>query len=160
MLALAAACGGAPFDGSVYRGEGYAFRVPRRPAAWEPLEISEAALAYRDTSSDAVVAINGRCGRDGEDVPLKSLTQHLFMQFTDREILSEDVVPFDGREALHTVAVAKLDGVPLKFDVWVLKKNGCVYDLYYFAKPQRYDSGVEEFRRFVRGFSTVSADDS
>jgi hypothetical protein len=160
MLTVAAACGGSAFDGTVYRGEGYAFRVPRRPPTWEPLEISDAALAYRDTAADAVVAINGRCGRDGEDVPLKSLTQHLFMQFTDREILTQDVVPFDGREAMHTVAVAKLDGVPLKFDVWVLKKDGCVYDLYYFAKPQRYDAGVEEFRRFVRGFSAVSADDS
>ena len=159
LLALfhsAFGCGGPAFDGNVYRGEGYAFRVPPRPAAWQPLDVSDAALAYRDAGTDATIAVNARCGKDGEDVPLASLTQHLFMQFTERETISQDVVPFDGREAMHTVAVAKLDGVPLKFDVWVLKKDGCVYDLYYFAQPHRWDAGVSEFRRFVRGFSTES----
>ena len=156
LLLLACACGGSPFDGAVYRGDGYAFRVAQRPAAWKQIEVSDAALAYRDTTNDATIAVNARCGRDGEDVPLSSLTQHLFIMFTDREVVSQEVVPFDGREAMHTVAVAKLDGVPLKFDVWVMKKNGCVYDLYYFAQPHRYEAGVSEFRRFVGGFATVS----
>jgi hypothetical protein len=160
VFTLAAACGGSAFDGTVYRGTGYAFRVPERPASWEQLEVSDASLAYRDTASDATIAVNGRCGRDGEDVPLASLTQHLFMQFSERDILSQEVVPFDGREAMHTVAVAKLDGVAHKFDIWVMKKDGCVYDLVYFARPHSYEAGVSVFRRFVQGFSTVSPNGS
>ena len=77
--------------------------------------------------------MNGRCGVDGEDVPLAALTQHLFLRFTEREIVEQAVVPFDRREAMRTVVIAKLDGVPMKFDVWVLKKDGCVYDLDYMA---------------------------
>jgi hypothetical protein len=159
-LVALGACSAAPFDGSVYRGEGYAFRVPAQPKSWETLSISDADLAFRDRSSDATIAVDGRCGKDGEDVPLRSLTQHLFMQFTDREIVKEETVPFDGREALHTEAMARLDGVPMRFDIWVLKKDGCVYDLYYFASPDRFQGGVGEFRRFVGGFGTVSRDDS
>lgn len=157
-LALTAlgGCSSAPFDGSVYRGDGYAFRVPEKPQTWEALAVSDADLAFRDRSNDATIAVDGRCGKDGEDVPLRSLTQHLFMQFTDREVIEEETVPFDGREALHTEAAAKLDGVPIRFDIWVLKKDGCVYDLYYFASPDRFQAGVGEFRRFVGGFGTVS----
>jgi hypothetical protein len=59
---------------------------------------------------------------------------------------------------MHTVVVAKLDGVPKKFDVWVLKKDGCVYDLYYIAPPDRYESGVGDFEGFVHGFSAASTD--
>jgi hypothetical protein len=160
LLGLAA-CGGPSFDGSVYRGQGYAFKVPRSPGNWTRIEVDDGALAFRDEPNDATIAVSGRCKVDGEDVPLRSLTQHLFLQFTEREILKEEVVPFDGREAMHTVVVAKLDGVPNQFDVWILKKDGCVYDLYYIAPPARFEAGVGAFRSFVQGFTTVppNADD-
>ncbi|MEZ4295101.1 MAG: hypothetical protein R3B70_08985 [Polyangiaceae bacterium] len=154
---LVSGCGAA-FDGTVYRGAGYAFRVPERPASWEPLPAEGAALAFRETSGGAIVAVNGRCGKDGEDVPLRSLTRHLFIQFTEQEPSMEEVVPFDGREALHTVMKAKLDGVPKAFDVWVMKKDGCVYDLYLISSPDRFDGTVPEFRKFVGGFATVPVD--
>ncbi len=159
-LALAAAaCGGPSFDGTVYRGDEVAFRVPRAPETWQRLEVSDAAVAYRDDANGATVAVSGRC-RNEDDVPLGALTQHLFLQFTDREILTQEVVPFDGREAMHTVLAAKLDGVPRKFDVWVLKKDGCVYDLIYIADPARFEAGVAAFTRMVRGFATLPPDDA
>jgi len=153
------ACGGPTFSGTVYQGNGFAFRVPSPPASWKRVDIGKDALAFQDEANEAVIAASGRCKVDGEDVPLRSLVQHLFLQFTDREVVSEEVVPFDGREALHTVVTAKLDGVPRKFDVWVLKKDGCVYDLYCFADPARFDQAVGPFRSFVQGFATVPAND-
>ncbi len=133
------------------------FRVPYRgdlPRRWRRVEVSHAALAYRDDRDGSTVVVNARCGLDGEDVPLDSLTQHLFLRFTDREILDQGVLPFDHREAMRTVVTAKLDGVPMKFDVWVLKKDGCVYDFDYMASPPRFAAGAMQFERFVRGFST------
>ncbi|WP_245678396.1 hypothetical protein [Chondromyces crocatus] len=107
----------------------------------------------------ATIAINGRC-RGEDDVPLTALTQHLFLQFTERDILSQEVVPMDGREAMHTVLQAKLDGVPKKFDVWVLKKDGCVYDLLLVAHPAHFERSLDAFGHLVRGFSTLSTHDS
>jgi hypothetical protein len=158
LAAAVPACGGATFDGTVYRGDGFAFRIPHPPESWTRIEVGHAALAYRDLGRHATVAVNGRCRVDGDDVPLASLTQHLFLQFTERAVTLEETVPFDGREALHTVLLAKLDGVPHAFDVWVLKKDGCVFDLYYLAPPDRFPDGSAEFDRFVRGFATVPAD--
>jgi hypothetical protein len=151
-------CGGPSFNGNVYRGEGYAFKLPPQPASWRRLAVGGASLSFQDNAHDAVIAISGRCGVDSEDVPLRSLMAHLFIQFTDREVQSEEIVPFDGREALHTVLVAKLDGVPKQFDVWILKKDGCVYDLYYVAPPAHFEGGVGAFREVVHGFSTVPTD--
>lgn len=157
-VATGPGCGAGGFDGTVYRGDGFAFRVPRIPAGWEPLDIDGAALAFRDAANAATIAVNARCGQDGDDVPLQALTHHLFLQFTEREVLRQELVPFDGREALHTVMTARLDGVPKTFDVWVLKKDGCVYDLLYIAQPDRYDAGAPAFLRFVHGFATVAID--
>jgi hypothetical protein len=155
-LLTLAACSQSVFNGSVYRGNGFAFRIGPVGQGWERIQVSHAPLAFRDTHDGATIAVNARCHADGEDVPLASLTQHLFMQFTDREIEKQEVVPFDGREAMHTVLVAKLDGVPLKFDVWVLKKDGCVYDFAFMAPVDRFAHGVPDFSRFVQGFATIS----
>jgi hypothetical protein len=156
---LVGGCGGPTFAGSVYRGTNFAFRVPEPPSGWKRIDVGKEALAFHDESTDATIAASGRCKVDGEDVPLRSLVQHLFLQFTDREVVSEEIVPFDGREALHTVVTAKLDGVPQQFDVWVLKKDGCVYDIYCFADPARFPEAVKPFRAFVQGFTTVPVDD-
>jgi hypothetical protein len=149
------ACAGPTFNGTVYRGKDFAFRVPTPPSSWKRIEAGGDALAFHDEQHDAMIATSGRCKVDGEDVPLRSLVQHLFLQFTEREVVSEEVVPFDGREALHTVVLAKLDGVPRQFDVWILKKDGCVYDLYFFAPPAEFEAAVGPFREYVQGFSTV-----
>jgi hypothetical protein len=152
-------CTGASFSGSVYRGPGYAFRVPTPPSSWKQIDLDGKALSFVDESNGALIAASGRCKVDGEDVPLKSLVQHLFLQFTDREVISEEVVPFDGREAIHTVITAKLDGVPKQFDVWILKKDGCVYDMYFITDPADFEQAVGPFREFVHGFATVPTDD-
>ena len=95
LLALAlAGCGGPSFDGTVYRGQDVAFRVPAAPASWRQISVSDAAVAYRDDANGATIAVNGRC-RNEEDVPLISLTNHLFLHFTEREVLKQEVVPFD-----------------------------------------------------------------
>lgn len=161
MLVLSAACASAPqLDGNVYRGEGFAFRFDPpevEGTGWRRLEHSHA-LAYRHDAKQASILIHGRCGLDSDDVPLVALKNHLFLQFTEREVHAEEVVPFDGREALHTQLTAKLDGVPMRYDVWVLKKNGCVYDLLYAAPPDQFDAGHGTFERLVAGFATLRSD--
>jgi hypothetical protein len=153
---LGAAGCGAGLTGDIFHGDGYAFRIGVLPEGWQRIDVTHTALAFRDARDGGTIAVNGRCGVDGEDVPLAALTQHLFIRFTDREILEQAVVPFDQREAMRTVLTAKLDGVPMQFDVWVLKKDGCVYDLAFMAAPPRFARGAAEFERFVHAFATVS----
>jgi len=156
FLWVATSCSATAFDGSLYRGEGFAFQIPPIPTEWSRLDASEAALAFRDEANHGTVMLHGRCGLDGDDAPLVSLTQHLFLQFTEREIRTQEVVPFDGREAMHTVLDAKLDGVAMSYDVWVLKKDGCVYDLLYLAPSASFAAGRDTFAVLVRGFATVN----
>ncbi|MCA9623774.1 MAG: hypothetical protein KC731_32350 [Myxococcales bacterium] len=148
-------CGSHGLTGGIYRGDGFAFRMEAPGDGWRPLDAAPAALSYRNDAYQATIMVHGRCGLDGDDIPLTALTNHLFLDFTDREVKSQDVVPFDGREAMHTVLDAKLDGVPMTYDVWVLKKDGCVYDLLYLAPPGQFEAGRPDFEALVRGFATV-----
>jgi hypothetical protein len=155
LVALATACGGTAFDGRVYRGDGMAFRVGQVPAGWRAINADGALIAYRDDPDGATVAVNGRCGKDGDDVPLSALTHHLFIYFTDRQVIDETKLELDGRAALRTRLTASLDGVPKRFTVYVLKKDGCVYDFMYIAAVDAPPSGEQDFERFVTGFSTL-----
>jgi len=154
LAVTALACGASmTFDGSVYRSPKLAFRVGPIPSSWHRLEVNDAPLAFRDDAAEATILVNGRC--PGDDAPLVALTAHLLIGTTDREIRSEDTVPFDGREARHTVVTAKLDGVARTLDLYVLKKDSCVYDFVYITVPDHYEATAPAFQAFVSGFHTL-----
>jgi hypothetical protein len=127
------------------------------PPGWQPLHLEGADVAYRDLAHEGSVMFDVRCHRRDDDAPLAVLTEHLIMGTTERETLNEETVPFDGREALHTRMRAKLDGVPMQYDVYVMKKDGCVHDLVYVAPPGRVAQGEDDFERFARGFHAESS---
>lgn len=143
------------FDGRTYRGDDLAFRVGPIPPSWRKIDVGTARLAFRDDPGRATIAVTGRCGKDGDDVPLEALTHHLFLQFTDREIVSQKAVPLAGREALRSEMVAELDGVPKRYVVYVLKKDGCVYDFMLISDVAGDASAPQDFDRFVQGFTTL-----
>jgi len=151
---LVTACGGPPFNGTVYDDGKLHFRTGPIPSSWHAIEADGTLLAFRDDATPATVALNGRCGMDGDDVPLASLTQHLFLQFTERELKSQQELNIDGRAALRTELVGRLDGVPKQFLVYVLKKDGCVYDFWRVSEPTAADAAA--FEGFVKGFATES----
>jgi hypothetical protein len=151
-LILLASCASSGFDGRVYRSEDLAFRVGPVPPSWRSISVEGTRLAFRDDAASATVQVSGRCGVDGDDVPLEALTHHLFLHFTKRYLLKQQRVALDGREALRTELNAELDGVALQYVVYVLKKDGCVYDFIHVSPSAR---GRAEFERFVQGFGTI-----
>ena len=161
LLLLAAlsgtACTKPAFDGRVYHAGRMSFRVGPIPKEWRKTDAIEGSmLAFVDEPSGGTVSVYGRCGKDADDVPLTALTQHLLIGFTEREFGEQKLVPLDGREALHTIVHAKLDGVRTGLSLYVLKKDGCVYDLVFAAAPATFSSGLERFDAFVAGFGTTA----
>ena len=151
-------CAGPPkrsFDGSVYRDGAVAFQVPPAPPHWRAVQVTQGSLAYRDDLHGASILVNGRCHRPDEGTPLLALTNHLFMGSTAREVVTQETIPFDGREALHTKLRARWDGVPISFDIYEMKKDGCTYDFVYMGDPAAYAEGTGAFESFVRGFRTL-----
>jgi hypothetical protein len=156
VLAGVGACAHADsFEDGVLRKGELTVRVGPVPPAWQRVRIEGADLAFRDQARDGSTMFDVRCGRSS-DAPLTVLTEHLIMGTTDRDFVTQDVVPFDQREALHTLMRAKLDGVPMQYDIYVMKKDGCVYDLVYVAPPMRFTAGATDFERFAKGLHATS----
>jgi hypothetical protein len=150
LVLAPAACGHSEaLDNGVLHKDGLLVALGPVPEGWRPLRIAGADLAFRDPQRDGSALFDVHCDRRDDDAPLSALTGHLIMGTTEREIELEETVPFDGREALHTRMRAKLDGVPMQYDIYVMKKDGCVYDLVYVAPPARFAEGAADFERFA-----------
>jgi hypothetical protein len=135
-------------DGVLHKGD-VSVRFGPVPAGWALITVQGADVAYRDEAHEGSVLFDVRCGARDNDAPLPSLTEHLIMGTTARDVQSEETIPFDGREALHTRMTAKLDGVPMQYDLYVMKKDECVFDLVYVAPPDRFALGAPAFERFA-----------
>lgn len=155
FLLLVTACGASrassSFEGGVYRDGVIAFQVPPPPASWKRVDMSNASLAYRDDEHGASVLLNARCSKPDQDTPLVALTNQILIGSTEREFSSQELEPFDHREALHSKLRAKWDGVPKHLDLFVAKKDGCIYDFVWIGEKE----GTTDFETFVRGFRTL-----
>jgi len=153
LAALSAvACGrGASIEGNVLRKGDVRIQVGPVPSTWRRIQVDGADLAFRDDEKEGSALFDVRCGQRDDDAPLTTLTEHLIMGTTERQFDTQEVLPFDRREAMHTVLRAKLDGVPMQYEMYVMKKDGCVCDLVYVAPPDRFADGSAEFQRFARG---------
>jgi len=151
-------CAHSGFDGQVYRSSDLSFRLGPVPETARQVETSEALVALRDDQAGSTIAVSARCGQDSDDVPLRSLHQHLFIHFTDRRTIKEEEFTLAHRAALETEMVASLDGVSSHFVVVVLKHDGCVYDFIHVDGGGDSATIVQsraDFRAMVRGFEVL-----
>ncbi len=160
LLAVAAvacslACSSSQGTRGPFRAGETEFLLGPIPTHWRSIEAPGTLGSFEDPSSGSVVSIGSRCGAEAEDVPLSALTAHLFIQFTERQLESEQLVPLAGREALRTAMTAKLDGVRRWFVTYVLKKDGCVYDFWHVAPRPATQVELTTFERVVAGFRTI-----
>jgi hypothetical protein len=49
-----------------------------------------------------------------------------------------------------------VDGVPVTLNIYLLEKDGCVYDLTHVASRETFERGKPVFDAFVAGFAVLS----
>lgn len=144
--------GGVEVRGSTVVGDDLSYAFGPVPERWRRIHVESNDAAWFDPDTAGTIHVDHTCDRS-QDTPLAALVQHLLIGFTQREVVSEETIPFDRREARHVVVRASLDGVPRTMELYVMKRDGCVFDLGYAAPPARFDRGQADFTAFARGFA-------
>lgn len=139
-------------SGSVFLSDRSRFAVGELPVRWKKIRTGGYAIAFHNDLLGATIAIDAFCGAGYEDLPLKLLTNHLLSGVTDIKVRRETDFMLDGRGALRTVVDGRMDGVPMVFDIVVLKKNRCNIDFMCIAPPNRYNEAAVDFEAFYSGF--------
>jgi hypothetical protein len=131
------------------------YRIPQLGERWRLVHQEGASVGYFSDAVGGVMEANATCRDDADAAPLAALTRQLLIGYTERHIESQVTVPLDRREALRTRVDVKLDGVPMTLEIYVMKRNGCIFDLSYAAPPDAFARGSADFQRFVDGFADV-----
>jgi hypothetical protein len=151
VLSATSGCHRVSFEDSVFSKPQVRYHIGALPKAWHRVFVAGNDLAFSETGTGRALSVNSTCeGHD--DPPLPILTRHLLMGFTERQELSQQLIPLDGREALRSRHTAKLDGVPVELELVVLKKDGCVFDFTYVAPPGQAEARLPDFDAVLAGF--------
>ncbi|MBL9037920.1 MAG: hypothetical protein JNG84_05325 [Archangium sp.] len=152
---LVAGCGGHLRDG-VFAKDGVRYRLGApSDSTWRQVRFADNDLAWSH-GSGVMMSANATCDGHG-DPSLEVLTQHLLFGFSERELVSRGLETLDGREALRSRYVAKLDGVPVDLELVVVKKNGCVHDFTLIAPVGKGEAAQGAFSSLVSGFRQEAA---
>gem|GEM_PF-156064 len=156
----------APPWGSKTRLPSYRFGSPG--AAWVPMRDKGYQVAWRHDTDPAAIQVYGECDDHG-DSDLEDFTDHQRIDYPGWTIIEEPTGELDAegrprmrpmqyyttivdREALRTTVRANLDGVEVMIEYVVLKKDGCLFDLTYIAKPELFDRHTADFQTVIDGF--------
>src|SRR5581483_10333972 len=135
-----------PVANQLCRGKA-CYRVGELDSSWQLVHREGAAIGFYSAQTGGVIEANATCRDDADAAPLDVLTHHLLIGYTDRKVIEQRSVELARRQALHTRVAARLDGVPVLLDLYVLKRNGCIFDLSYAAPPARAAEGEPAFSR-------------
>ena len=131
------------------------YRIGALDEGWRLVHQKGTSVGFYSDAVGGVIEANATCRDDADAAPLRALTRQLLIGYTERHIEEQQTVPLDEREALRTRVTAKLDGVPMTLELYVMKRNGCIFDLSYAAPPDAFVRGAGDFQRFVDGFADV-----
>jgi hypothetical protein len=137
--------------GQQFVSPAYAFAVPLPGEEWQLVPDDPSLLTFTHVQLAAGITISVSCERES-DVPLHILARHLFFGFKDIEVLQQGPQALNGVPALKTVARARLDVREVQLSSYVVQRDGCVYDMVYFASPQDYGRGEPGFERMMAGW--------
>ena len=112
---------------------------------------SSADLAYQSKQTSSIISLNSSCrpGKGDQSETLQEFSRLLFLGITEVSQKDERNAEVDHAPALQTTLEGKLNGESTKLRTVVVRKSGCVYDLMYIARPDRFPEREEDFTHFV-----------
>jgi hypothetical protein len=161
VLALALPAGCAGWRGDTYYAHSTPPKLARKETTyrfgdpgpgWQPVRnLKDVQVAWTNREIGGIIEIHAQCDDQG-DSSLDQYTDHLRIDWTPWEVESQEQTRLVDRAALHTVVTAELDGVVRRNELWVVKKNGCLFDLRYSASPAQFEAGRGAFADVIEGF--------
>lgn len=139
-------------DGWVYMSDKTHYTVGSLPASWERMRVPAYSIAFHNPLFRTTIATDAFCEKTANDLSLNILTNHLVTGVENFDRVSSKEFWLDERGALRTLVTGTVEGVPLAYDVVVIKKNGCVFDFMCISPLDMRSSVSADFEKFYEGF--------
>lgn len=120
------------------------------PSPYEEIKSPSADKAWLSGKTGNTISYLSDC--NAGDPTLQQLETESLMGLSKLKILDSKDTNFNGREALSTLAQGEVDGVSVKTELVVFKKNNCNYTLSYGGLTKNFDKERNAFQKFLEGF--------
>jgi hypothetical protein len=87
-----------------------------------------------------------------DSAPLEVLTRHLLIGTRDVEYRKQERIRVGASEGLHSSVRATLEGVPFRFEFFVISKNQCIFDFSLMSPKEISTSELGQFVSFFKSF--------
>jgi hypothetical protein len=122
---------------------------PKSP--FHSIKTDNADSAWQSDKTGNTIAVLSECNTP-TDISLKSLESDSLTALSQIKIVNSEKLTFNNREAIQTVSEGKVDGVPIRLELLVFKKNYCNYTLSYVGRKASFDSERDFFEQFLKYF--------
>jgi hypothetical protein len=144
------ACVSVNLPGSkVIKSKDVSFKSPDKP--FKSSQSPNSDEIWESTNTASTISYYSSCSEN--EPSLKSILSSSLQGLENFKILKEDNIQINEREGINSVVEGQLEGVPVKLQVIVFKKNSCSYHLTYVALKENFDKEVNDFNNFRKNFS-------
>lgn len=126
--------------------QGY-FELTLPQGSWELLSWEDVDFTLWDQNKGATIVVNVTPLK--KDVDAAALTRHLLIAFERKHIISQGTEKVGGREAAKTVLEGWVDDTEIEAETYVVRGEGVVYDILFWAPREAFPRTVKAFRQFL-----------
>ena len=130
------------------KSKGVEVDAPEKP--FEAMD-SNADGAWQNRTNGNSISYLSTCN-DPADPALENVTRELFSGITELRTIQSKETTFNGREALDSEVIGRVDGVLTRVRAVVFKKNTCLYTISYIGVPKAFEEDRPRFDAFLRNF--------
>jgi hypothetical protein len=125
--------------------ENISFNPP--PSPYTELKVQAADRSWQNNNNGNTISYMSACDQASEPT-LEVLSSIALDGVEDLKVVERKKINYNGREALNTVLLGRVDGVPIQADLTVLKKNNCVFNITYIGSIHSYMNDLASFKKF------------
>ena len=134
---------------TVTRANDASFKAP--PSPYASLSNEKADQAWGSSATGNIISFYSECTAKS-DFTLRDLQQESLNALEDGQTVEQKEIDFNGRKALRSLMMGRVEGLDMKVEQVLLKKNSCNYILSYTALGKHFEREREHFEAFVNAF--------
>jgi hypothetical protein len=141
-----------PVNGGSYRDPqvGFELTLPQEDG-WQLLSWEDVDFVLWEPKTGATIVVDVNPLK--EDLEPAVLTNQLLIAFERKQIISQDTVMVNGREAMKTILEGWVERTEITAEVYVMRGGGSFYDVMFWAPHDAFPRKVEQFHLFLLGIN-------
>ena len=149
LLGVLMACVSLKLSPQIKRSDGVTYQALSSP--FVRTQSDSADEAWIDPNTGNIISYQSIC-KETLDPDLNTILQRSISGLTRKKFLKRTSIDYNARRANRILVSGQLDGVDIRLEFVLFKKNACSYTLSLVGLPEHFAKASKAFDQFIEGF--------